>query len=248
MTHQIPALALVIPTYRETESLRGLLFELSATKPPINHIVIVDDSEKGQSSKIALEFATALNNDGIKLHVISNYVKSGRGAAVRQGFTYLLDNFEVDYFIEMDADGSHNPKEISNLCSALKNGSFVIASRYISGGQIIGWSARRKIMSRFVNVLIQKLFKLNLKDCTNGFRAYKKESIEVLVEHNSLVNDFLYLSEQILVLRKRGIEAVEVPSLFINRTHGSSTVNSKVLITAVLSLIRLKALLYSRLR
>ena len=246
MTKLTHAIALVIPTYRETESLRALFFKLIEVGECVKHIAIVDDSEKGQSSMIASEFTQTLTQRGINLHVITNYKKSGRGAAVRQGFLLLLNSVEASCFVEMDADGSHNPDEILNLCDTLEQNTFVIASRYLNESKITGWSTERRIMSRFVNWLIRKVLKLDLKDSTNGFRAYSRESVEILAKRQSFVDDFLYLSEQALVLRNFGFTGVEVPTHFVNRIHGDSSVNFKVLACAFFSLIRLRVSMASK--
>jgi dolichol-phosphate mannosyltransferase len=242
MIESLSQIGVVMPVYRETESLEKLLSQFMKVSESVRHVVVVDDSEFGESSKVASKFVEILGSRNVKVKIISNFCKKGRGSAVRQGFQYLLDNTEIDFFVEIDGDGSHNLHEIDSLVTNVAPGKYAIASRYLAGSKIHGWSLRRKIMSKAVNIVIRRILDLKLSDCTNGYRAYSRESVEFLLGHQPVARDFLYLSEQAWLLKAYGVASAEIPSIFTNRVFGKSSVNTRVLTQAVFSLIRLRRL------
>jgi len=230
----------VIPTYRETESLRSLLLSLAESENLVGYVVVVDDSENGESAKIALSLVNHFEERKKHLEILSNYIKTGRGSAVRQGLQTLYLHKEIEVFVEMDGDESHRPCEIGVMCEYVEDDNFIIASRYLPKSSISGWSSRRKVMSKIVNSLIRSVLNIEYADCTNGYRAYPRSCVKILITQQPKVFDFLYLSEQALLLTRAGFMGREIPSQFMNRTHGKSSVNLKVLLMALYSLCQIK--------
>lgn len=216
--------ALVLPAYRETESISKLLIQLDNDLPRQWNFIVIDDSPTNQTENIVRETFKLLKREERKLHFIKNFEKSGRGAAVQQGFVYALSLFKFDFLIEMDSDGSHTVESVLKLVNAPKNLEFVVGSRYLAESIIKGWPLSRRILSRIINIVIKKAFHIQLNDWTNGLRRYSARAIELQVQYKFENKGFISLSEQALLLHRNHILPSEIPITFIERIHGSSTV------------------------
>jgi dolichol-phosphate mannosyltransferase len=218
------ACGLVLPTYGETESISRLLLQLDVAIPSNWHFIIVDDSPTDQTARIVMETFKELKRNSMQLHFLKNPKKSGRGAAVQQGFNYALSAFKVHQLIEMDSDGSHTVESVLELIKLPQTHQFVVGSRYLSESRIIGWPLLRRIFSYAINKVLKIVFRIKLNDWTNGLRRYSVEAIEIQTNYNFLNKGFIGLSEQVLLLNQKGITPFEVPITFIERVHGKSTV------------------------
>jgi dolichol-phosphate mannosyltransferase len=158
---------------------------------PNNIIVVVDDSLNSKTSQVLSEYTW----DNLKF--ISRKQKLGRGSAVLVGMEEHMQ-YKFDYLLEMDADFSHNPSEITNLILAIKieNSDLVIASRYLKGSKISNWPIRRRIFSKIANKLCAIVLKSNINDHTNGIRIYSRRAIELILNECGKISDgFILLSE-----------------------------------------------------
>jgi dolichol-phosphate mannosyltransferase len=160
--------------------------------------------------------------------------KLGRGAAVRRGMLSCQKYFpNLEYFIECDADGSHQVSDIIKLKDYPSKVDLVIGSRYLPTSQIIGWSVQRKIFSRLLNFVIPRLLRVSIKDITNGLRRYSPEAIEHILKVKPLNSGFTYLSEQIVIVHTKGLSILELPIIFIDRVSGKSTVTYKEIFNSI---------------
>lgn len=225
--------ALVLPAYGETESISKLLIELDSKIPLDWHFIIVDDSPTLQTANIVQETFKSLNRGESKLHLIKNLQKSGRGSAVQQGFTYAKTAIEFDFLIEMDSDGSHTAASVSEIVNAPQDQEFVIGSRYLSESIIEGWPIIRRIFSRVINIVLKRVFHIQLNDWTNGLRRYSARAISLQTEFKFRNKGFICLTEQVLLLTENGIFPLEIPTTFIERVHGSSTVTHTEIINSI---------------
>lgn len=229
--------ALVLPAYKETESISKLLIELDSTMPLDWHFVVVDDSPTDETADcVHLVFGT-LKRDASKLHILRNSQKSGRGAAIQRGFVFATNAIKPDFLIEMDSDGSHTVGAVLKVLDAPKDQHFVIGSRYLPESSIIGWSLTRRIFSRLINYVLKYIFRSELNDWTNGLRRYSAKAVAVQLEHEFANRGFISLSEQTLLLKDHGILPVEVPITFIERIHGSSTVTYRELLDSIKGIV-----------
>lgn len=224
----------IIPSYCEINSLPKFLNELAPIITLRDKIVICDDSPieiAFKLEKICREISKKYKRELSFLHNLS---KDGRGAAVLRGMKYSYNEFpEALYFVECDADGSHRPIDIINLRSEHDATSLIIGSRYLKHSKIQNWSLRRRFLSKFLNILIPKLFKLKVKDITNGLRSYSRESVALLISKCQTANGFIYLSEQLILIVGSGFSIKEVPIIFSNRISDKSTVTIKDLINSL---------------
>lgn len=232
-------IALVVPCYNEVETLPKLLSEINATDLRNSLIVIVDDSTDGISLKTVLEMNEKIFQRELRVTGIANGGKQGRGKAVIQGLNHALNYYSIDVFVELDADGSH---QISNVIQVLnhlieKKADFVVGSRYLNGSQISGWSIQRKIFSRALNILIPKIFNLEITDITNGLRAYNSSAVNYLINGKFVTGNFVFLTESFLFLKRGNFVFKEFPIQFVNRKLGNSTVGWKEVLSSLVGLI-----------
>ena len=142
----------------------------------------------------------------------------------------------------MDADFSHKPSELKKNISFFNKGKLdlLISSRYLSNSKILNWDFSRRIFSLLANFLAQLLLRLNVTDYTNGFRIYSKKSINIITKKCGKIGDgFIVLSEILLILKKSNCKIDEVPTIFVNRKRGESSVNFILIINSFLGLLKL---------
>ena len=213
----------VIPAYNENNNIRVLINEIFEISPFI-YILVVDDSKEDKIS------SHILNK---KFFYIKRNSKLGRGSAIIVGFKWGFKNkIKFDSFIEMDADFSHNPKDINIGLNHLNNYDFVIGSRY-PDGRIINWPISRLIFSKLSNYLIRFLISYKIKDYTNGFRFYKRQSVKDLLNSKIVSYNFIMLSETASILLKNNRRVFSFPITFVNRKKGNSNFNLKEVILSL---------------
>ena len=139
----------------------------------------------------------------------------------------------------MDADGSHNAQMVKRLMLQDSKLDFIIGSRYLPKSNIFGWPKKREYFSRLINLSLRLLFRYPVSDWTNGLRRYSKKSANFLLSAKIQNAGFIYLSEQILHLRKMGVPATEIPIDFFDRSKGSSSVTRRELFAALCAVVNL---------
>tara|TARA_X000000950_G_scaffold38683_1_gene41362 strand:+ start:14004 stop:14726 length:723 start_codon:yes stop_codon:yes gene_type:complete len=227
--------AIVIPAYNEDKNILKLIKKI---REKINSlIVIVDDSPNFKTKEIIRSIKT---KNIIYLH---RGKKLGRGSAVIFGFkTIIKKNKNIDCFIEMDADMSHQPSELfRNIRFFHKNSlDLLIGSRYQIKSKIVNWPLSRKVLSKLSNTLAKLLLRIPVSDYTNGYRFYSKRAVKtIILKCNKLGGGFIILSEIILVLHKKNYKISEISSIFINRVRGESSVNFYLIFESFFGLIKL---------
>jgi len=232
----MPEINIIIPTFNEENNIVKLLKAISK-KLPNSKITIVDDSK---INKIEL----ILNKEKFKTKI--NYIhrknSRGRGSAVLFGFKKRLKKNSNQIFIEMDADFSHNPKELKKNIEYFKSNNLdlLIASRYLKNSQIINWSFGRRILSKLSNILARTLLSVKLKDFTNGFRIYSSRATERITKTCGNIGDgFIILSEIIIVIKNNSFKIDEIETIFVNRSRGESSVNVKLVLASLYGIFKL---------
>lgn len=229
-------LAIILPTFNESQNLRVLLNKIK--KNASNAIlIVVDDSietEKTKIKKISKSFK--------KVQVISRKGKLGRGNAVLDGFRHVLQNKDVIYFVEMDTDLAHDPKELPQFYEAIQKekAQLVIGSRYLTQSNIINWPFRRLILSKLINFFLNQWLGLKLHDYTNGYRMYTRKAVEHLVKKGLHEKNFITLSESAFLLKQKKMKIIEIPITFTDRKHGISSVGVKELVISLCGAVRIR--------
>ena len=230
-------LAIVIPTYKESENITELVHQILGFIPSAN-ILIIDDSPDTNTKEIITE----LNRDNVS--IIHRASKLGRGSAVLEGMQIQL-RLNFDYYLEMDADFSHPPEEILSMLNLIEKekADLVIASRYVKNSRVINWPIARKIFSLLANKLCKYVIKSTLSDYTNGYRIYSKRAMKFTLSHCGKIGDgFILLSEIIVQLSKANYKIVEKETVFTNRIRGESSLSANEVIGAIAGLYKIKRL------
>jgi dolichol-phosphate mannosyltransferase len=209
----------ILPTYREAENISKLIDDIENLKLDVS-ILVIDDSSPDGTAEIVRE------KQAKYAHVMlySRPKKTGLGTAITDGFKIFLSAQQPPkYVFTMDADYSHNPQDIPQLLSTMKecDCGIVIGSRYVKGGKISGWPFSRKIISKTANYIARASLGLKLKDCTSGFRCY---STKFLNESISSLHSQTY-EIQIETVRQASLKKFnvkETPIVFVNRKRGKS--------------------------
>lgn len=228
-------IAVVIPTYCEAENIGKLISELESLNLDL-WLIIVDDSSLDGTASVVRELMKKYDN----LTLVERSKKSGIGTAILKGFRVCSSNLrEVDYVAVMDADLSHDPKELPRLVEGLEGADVVVGSRYVENGAIEGWSFSRKAISRMANFLARKVLGLEVRDATSGYRIYRlKAALEIVDEVENF--GFPFQVEILYRLVKRGFKVKEVPIRFVNRKRGKSKLNIREIIFFIYTLLKLK--------
>ena len=218
---------LLIPTYNEVLNIGTLVNEIRSTFPELQILVIDDNSSDGTAEIIK----QLIVNDN-KIGLLSRPEKTGLGNAYRAGFAWGLErNFE--YFIEMDADHSHRVSDLEKLLGQADKYDLTIGSRWVKGGQIIGWAKHREILSRFGSGYSRILLGLNVRDCTSGFRVFSKKAIKSIDFQNIQSNGYGFQVETLYRVHEAGLSVGEVPITFVERREGVSKMHSGIVFEAM---------------
>jgi len=214
-------IVIVIPTFNEKETLPSIIEKLFSEVKKVTEeffIIIVDDSSPDGTANIAQK----LNEKYQNIIVIKRASKLGLGSAYKEGFKMALEKFEPYYIVQMDADSSHNPAEISVMIENIKDYAFVIASRHQPGASIVGWDRKRKIIHSTAGWIARVLGKLDIKDPTSGFRMFTKNALKSVKFDDIQSEGFAFQVEMLSYFKKKGLRGIEIPSTFVNRKKGKS--------------------------
>jgi len=224
----------VVPAYKEANNIAALIRAVRSVIPGA-FIAVVDDSPDLST------VAAAESEAGDRLIVVHRAEKGGRGSAALQGMRLLLEN-GCTTIVEMDADFSHAPSEIPLLLAALdrRGLEMVIGSRYLTESRIENWPLSRRLFSRAANWLAHLVLRVPIHDYTNGFRGYSLRAAQVVVATcGKIGKGFIPLSEILVNLWGRGFRIGEVPTVFVNRARGESSVSSQEITNALVGLGRI---------
>ncbi len=225
---------IVLPTYNERENIAALLERLLGLGLAMNILVVDDDSPDGTG-----DIAAGISAQNDKVQLMRRTGKRGLGAAYLAGFEYAL-NAGAEVVISMDADFSHQPESLPSLIAALDGAGCVVGSRYVAGGRIENWPARRKILSAAANRFVRLLFRMPITDCTSGYRVYRRSVIEDVIRLSPRSQGYSFLVEILRIAANGPLPVVESPICFVERQFGTSKMALKEIIGGARSLISLR--------
>jgi len=217
----LPRAVVVVPTYNERENVRPLIERISAVRRSVGEVDIevlfVDDSSPDGTGEEVREAMGQYNF----VHLLTRPKKEGIGRAFLEGFKFAVERFEPTVVVQMDGDLQHPPEIIPELIhSVLEGADVAIASRKVEGGKTVGWSRRRILVSWGANWLARIVLGLEQKDVTSGFKAYSRGTVEELTSRKLSSSSFSYQEETLLVAKRAGKKAVEIPFTFSARKAG----------------------------
>ncbi|MGI0023968.1 MAG: glycosyltransferase, partial [Nitrososphaera sp.] len=216
-------LSVIIPTYNESQNISGMLDSVSRSLPIglKAEIIVVDDSSPDGTGDIASEYAKSVRSSMMYVSVIRRPSKMGLSSAILEGVRAASG----EMVLVMDSDFSHPPQTVPRMIRELQNAKcdIVIASRYVSGGSISGWTIKRKLMSKGATKIAQYGLGVEVKDPMSGFFAFKRHIIN---DVNFDAIGYKMLLE--ILVKTKGVRVKEIPYTFTNRRAGSSKVDSSV--------------------
>jgi dolichol-phosphate mannosyltransferase len=211
---------ILIPTYNESENIKNLLSRLDAARIHLSkeyavEFLIIDDSSPDKTAQIA----KSVTIEGLSILIRDK--KTGLGPAYLAGFKQGLTG-NYDYFVEMDADLSHQPEQLIDLLHAANAKSLVIGTRWMPGGSVVNWPARRRLISRVGTWYASFVLKLPYQDLTSGFRVLPRELLEKINFNEIETRGYGFQIEMALKAIKSSFEIKQVPITFVEREHGRS--------------------------
>jgi len=208
----------VIPTYNEADHIEALIRRILELYPAFD-ILVVDDNSPDGTGDLADRIASTTK----QVKVLHRARKNGLGKAYVQGFQHALDrNPPYHTIIQMDADFSHDPVYIKDLLEAVENAQVSIGTRYMQGGAVPDWRVDRRILSLLANFFVRAWLGIPFKDCTSGFRCFRREVLESLRLEKIKSRGYFFQIDIIRRCWKRGFVLKEVPIVFIERKKGKT--------------------------
>lgn len=224
----------VIPTYNEAENIRIIIPKILALSPEFN-VLVVDDNSPDGTGKVVKEFIS----EGLNVSLLERPSKLGLGSAYIAGFKKALSE-GADYIFEMDADHSHDYKDIPRFLEQMDGHDLVIGSRYVKGISVIDWPLRRLLLSYFGNIYARLVTGLNTIDNTSGFKCFKRKVLEEIDLDLIHSNGYAFQIEMNFRARMRGFRLGEMPVIFWGRYSGVSKMSGHIVREAVLVVWKLR--------
>ena len=229
-----PRTIVILPTYNEADNLPLIVRAIRKAEPQVD-ILVVDDNSPDGTGRIAEELASEHSG----LRVLHRRSKQGLGRAYVAGFAHALAA-GYDCIVEMDADFSHAPDDLSRLVKMAQRVPVVIGSRAVPGGRAEGWSALRGFVSRAGSFYARRILGLPVRDVTSGFKAFRRSALE-LVDLDSLrSNGYAFQIEMNHACHRAGLPFLEIPIVFRDRTRGRSKMTPGIAVEAAWLVLGLK--------
>ena len=228
---------IIIPTYKEKENIKSIIVAIFALEKDFDILVIDDNSPDGTADIVR----GLVQKFPDRLYMLERQGKLGLGTAYIMGFKYTLEH-NYEYIFEMDADFSHNPKDLILLykACAVDGKDMAIGSRYASGVNVVNWPMGRVLLSYFASIYVQIVTGMPIKDSTAGFVCYKRKVLETINLDKVKFIGYAFQIEMKFTSWKFGFKIVEVPIIFTNRALGESKMSTRILNEAVFGIIKMK--------
>ena len=230
----------ICPTYNEIKNIAKLIQKILDD----NHydlLVIDDNSPDGTSEKVK-EYQKIYTN----LFLEIREGKQGLGTAYIHGFNWAIQK-GYDNVVQMDADLSHNPKDLRRLIKNLESNDLVIGSRYVQGVSVVNWPIRRWILSYGANIYTKFITGMPINDGTGGFKAWKVSLLKKIKLDLIKSQGYSFQIEMNFWAWVLNAKIIEIPIIFVDRTIGESKMSRKIMIEAILVVLKLRFLKIFRL-
>lgn len=223
----------IVPTYNERENLPALADRLLNLPPPVE-LLVVDDNSPDGTGKLADELAARHP----RIHVLHREQKNGLGRAYIAGFTWALKR-DYEFIMEMDGDFSHNPDDIPKFLEAAQNADLVLGSRYCNGIRVINWPLGRLVLSMGAGLYVRIITGMRFTDPTGGFKCFHKRALQSLDLDAVRSNGYSFQIELTHKIWRQGMKIAEVPIIFTDRFQGHSKMSGHIVWEAIWMVWRL---------
>lgn len=229
----------IVPTYNEKENIEALIRQVMEILEETHILIIEDNSPDGTADIVKGLIASGEFKD--RLHIEEREGKQGLGTAYLYGFNWALER-GYEYIFEMDADFSHNPKELPYLLNACKEEGFdmSIGSRYVNGVNVVNWPIGRVLMSYYASAYVRIVTGMSIRDTTAGFKCYTSKVLRKVLERPIRFVGYAFQIEMKFRAWKYGFKIKEVPIIFRDRTMGESKMSRGIFKEAVFGVIKMK--------
>lgn len=229
----------IIPTYNEKENIEKIIRAVLGLGPHAFNILVIDDGSPDGTAAIVKR----LMEDEFKnrLFIIERRGKLGLGTAYIAGFKWAIEQ-KYDYIFEMDADFSHDPKDLPRLyeACATDGADVAIGSRYVSGINVVNWPMGRVLMSYYASKYVRTVLGVKLHDTTAGFKCYRRQVLEAIDLDAIRFKGYAFQIEMKFTAYKLGFKIKEVPVIFVNRREGTSKMSGGIFGEALFGVMRLR--------
>jgi dolichol-phosphate mannosyltransferase len=224
----------IIPTYNERDNLPGLVRAVLANDG--YRVLVVDDASPDGTGALADELAREFAG---RVDVLHRTGPRGLGRSYVDGLQHALKG-SADLICQMDADWSHDPSYLPSLVEAAANHDVVIGSRYLNGVSVVNWPLQRIILSTFANRYVRAVTHLSPRDCTSGYRCWRREALAKLPLERVVSDGYAFLVEMLFEAARRGARIGEVPIIFVERRKGVSKLSTGIVFESLLTPWRLQ--------
>ncbi|MCL4127635.1 UNVERIFIED_CONTAM: hypothetical protein GTU68_045837, partial [Idotea baltica] len=227
----------IIPTYNEKDNVEQIIKAIFALEESF-HVLIIDDASPDGTADIVKRMQSL---HPIKLHLLERAGKLGLGTAYITGFHWSIEK-KYEFIFEMDADFSHNPKDLVNLLHAFDDATvdMAVGSRYIKGGKVENWPLGRILLSYFASVYARMVTWMPIKDTTAGFVCYRRSVLEAIDLNKIQFVGYAFQIEMKFATWQLGFNIKEVPITFVDRVFGVSKMNTDIFNEAFMGVLSLK--------
>jgi len=229
----------IIPTYKERENIKAII-EAVFAQPKAFDVLIVDDNSPDGTAEIVEGLQTYYNHEHTRLHLLKRPGKQGLGTAYIAGFRYALAQ-GYEFLLEMDADFSHDPKDLVHLYNAcaLQGTDLSIGSRYATGVNVVNWPMGRVLLSYFASMYVRLITSMPIADTTAGFVCYSRKVLSTIPLDKIKFVGYAFQIEMKFVAWKYGFKLVEVPIIFTERVRGESKLSPGIFKEAFFGVIQM---------
>ena len=226
----------VLPTYNERENLERIARAILGVLPEASLLVVDDSSPDGTG-----ELADTLAAREPRIAVLHRPGKEGLGVAYRDGFRWVLERTDTRAVVQMDADFSHDPADLPRLLAPLMaDADLVLGTRYMSGGDTVGWPWYRKLISLGGTIFARTVLLLPYRDLTGGFKAWRRELLDAIRLRETAGSGYGFQIETTWWAHRRGARIVQVPIVFRERVAGASKMSHGIVREAMLLVLALR--------
>lgn len=225
----------IIPTYNEADNVKQVIRKIIDLNIPNLSILVVDDNSPDGTGRLVEE----ISRRDSRVKLIQRAGKLGLGTAYVEGFKFAIKH-GFDYIFEMDADLSHDPKEIPRFLEKMDVCDLVIGSRYLTGVNVVNWPLSRLLLSLGANIYTRIVTGLPIHDCTSGYKCFRREVLEQ-IDLNKIASDgYSFQIEINYKVWKRKFRICEIPIIFVDRIKGDSKMSRKVMLEAAFMVWKLR--------
>ena len=228
----------IVPTYNEKENMEKIIRAVFSLEKCF-HILVIDDGSPDGTASIVKRLQK--DEYGDRLFLIERQGKQGLGTAYITGFKWALER-AYEYIFEMDADFSHNPKDLPRLYAAChdEGADVAVGSRYVTGVNVVNWPMGRVLMSYFASQYVRFVTGINIHDTTAGFVCYRRRVLKTIDLDKIRFKGYAFQIEMKYTAYKIGFNIKEVSVVFVNRKEGTSKMSGGIFSEALFGVMRLR--------